>query len=233
MILARSKRIGEAEDKLRQADTGVRRAHGTIRAPLTSLHSLAGALLLFEKGEYDQASEKMGNLLPAFEDSPLLFGDFVHFVYVVSVAQQIKPVVEGVVRIAQGAGQVPEAQASNTIQRIELLESTAKRGLTLVETEQCKRNQHLLGEYKTLLTVLYTMKALCIDTTGDHQNAMSVLRDNLPTIQESLKQGSTQSDVYKLFSLYANTLRQTGRYDEAQEIDSFVKAIPVGNVSKN
>jgi tetratricopeptide (TPR) repeat protein len=233
MILARSKRIGEAEDKLRQADAGVRRAHGTIRAPLTSLHSLAGALLLFEKGEYEQASEKMGNLLPAFGDSPLLFSDFIHFVYVVSVAQQIKPVVEGVVRIAQGAGQVPEAQVSSTIQRIELLESTAKRGLTLVETEQCKRNQHLLGEYKTLLTVLYTIKALCIDTTGAHQNAMAVLRDNSSTLQEGLKQGGPQSDVFKLFSLYATLLRQTGRYDDAQEIESFVKEIPVANASKN
>ncbi len=233
MNLARSKRIGEAEDKLRQADTGVRRAHGTIRAPLASLYALAGALLLFEKGEYDQASEKMGNLLPTFEDSPLLFGDFVHFIYLVSVAQQIKPVVEGVVKIAQGAGQVPEAQVNSTIQRIEILESTAKRGMTVVETEQCKRNQNLLGEYKTLLAVLYTMKALCIDTTGDHQNAMMVLRDNFSTIQESLKQGGPKSDVYSLFSLYANLLRQTGRYGEAQEIESFVKEIPVGNASKN
>ena len=52
-------------------------------------------------------------------------------------------------------------------------------------------------------------------------------------IQESLAQGGPQSDAYKLFSLYANFLRQKGRYDEAQEIDSFVKEIPAGNVSKN
>jgi hypothetical protein len=134
---------------------------------------------------------------------------------------------------ARAAGQSPDAQADNTIQRIEILESTAKRGLTLVEREQCKRNQHLLGEYKTLLTVLYATKALCFDVAGNHENAMAVLRDNLPTIQESLKQGGPKSDVYNLFSQYANMLRITGRPVEAQEIESFVKDIPAGNVSKN
>jgi hypothetical protein len=237
MNLARLKKVGEAEDKLRQADAGVQKATGTIRAPLESLSALARALLLLEKGESEQASERMRNLLPAFDDSPLLFGDAVHFVYFVSVVQQTKPVVDGLVKmftlVAQGAGQVPEDQANNTIQRIEILESTAKRGLTLVETEQCKRNQHLLGEYKNLLSVLYATKALCIDTTGRHQDAMTVLRDNLSTIQESLKRGGPKSDVSNLFSLYANMLRYTGRQSEAQEVDSFIKEIAGDNVSKN
>ncbi|HEV2664688.1 MAG TPA: tetratricopeptide repeat protein, partial [Blastocatellia bacterium] len=233
--LARLKRAGEAEDKLRQAEAGVRRSSGTIKAPLTSLSALGGALLLLEKGDYEQAYQKMGNLTPAFEDSPLLFGDAVHFVYFVSVAQQTKPVLEGLVKVfqARAAGQAPDAQADTTIQRIELLESTAKRGLTLVEREQCKRNQHLLGDYKNLLTVLYATKALCFDAAGNHENAMAVLRDNLPNIQESLKQGGPKSDVYNLFSQYANMLRITGRPGEAQEIESFYKDIPAGNVSKN
>lgn len=237
MNLARSKKIGEAEAKLRQADAGVRKASGTIRAPLASLASLAGSILLLEKGEYDQASEKMGNFLSAFEDPPLLFGDTVHFGYFVSVAQQTKPVVEGVVKmftmVAQGAGQIPEAEANNTIQRIEILESTAKRGLTLVEREQCKRNQHLLVEYKNLLAGLYAMRALCIDSAGRHQDAMTVLGENLSAIHESLKQGGQKSDLYGLFSLYINMLRYTGRDNEAQEIETFVKEIPVGNASKN
>ena len=206
-----------------------------MKAPLTSLSALAGALLLYEKGDYDQASQKMGSLVSAFDDSPLLFDDAVHFVYIVSVAQQTKPVVEGLTKIfqARAAGQSPDAQADNTIQRIEILESTAKRGLTLVEREQCKRNQHLLGDYKNLLTVLVATKALCFDAAGNHENAMAVLRDNLPTIQESLKQGGQKSDVYNLFSQYANLLRLTGRTVEAQEIESLVKDIPVGNVPKN
>jgi serine/threonine protein kinase/tetratricopeptide (TPR) repeat protein len=235
MNLAKLKKVGEAEDKLRQADAGVRRASGTIRAPLTSLSALAGALLLFEKGEYERASEKMRNFMSAFDDSPLLFGDAVHIIYFVSVAQQTKPVVDGLAKMLQdrAAGQTPDAQADNTIQRIEILESTAKRGLTLVEREQCKRNQHLLGEYKNLLAVLYATKALCIDTKGSHQDAMAVLRDNLPIIQESLKQGGPKSDVYSLFSLYINMLGSTGRHSEAQEIESFVKEIPAGAVSKN
>jgi serine/threonine protein kinase/tetratricopeptide (TPR) repeat protein len=233
--LARLKRAAEAEDKLRQADAGVRRSSGTMKAPLTSLSALAGALLLLEKGDYDQASQKLGNLGSAFDDSPLLFEDAVHYVYFVSVAQQTKPVLEGLVKVfqARGAGQAPDAQADNTIQRIEILESTAKRGLTLVEREQCKRNQHLLGEYKNLLTVLYATKAICHDAAGNHEKAMAVLRDNLPTIQESLKQGGPKSDLYNLFSQYANLLRLTGRPDEAQEIESFVKDVPAGSVSKN
>jgi serine/threonine protein kinase/tetratricopeptide (TPR) repeat protein len=235
MNLGRLKRSDEAEAKLRQADAGVRRASGTIRAPLASLSALAGALLLLEKGDYEQASQKMGNLVSTLDDSPLLFGDVVHIVYLVSVAQQTKPIVEGVAKVFQAriAGQVPEAQTDNTVQRIELLESTAKRGLTLVEREQCKRNQNLLGEYKTLLAGLYTIKALCIDSAGRHQDAMTVLRDNLPTIQESLKQGGSKSDLYSIFTFYANMLKQTGKNDDAQEIESFVKDVPVGNVSKN
>jgi tetratricopeptide (TPR) repeat protein len=233
--LARLKRAAEAEGKLRQADAGVRRSSGTMKAPLTSLSALAGALLLLEKGDYDQASQKIGSLVSAFDDSPLLFDDAVHFVYIVSVAQQTKPVVEGVTKVfqARAAGQSPDAQADNTIQRIEILESTAKRGLTLVEREQCKRNQHLLGDYKNLLTVLYATKALCFDAAGNHENAMAVLRDNLPTIQESLKQGGPKSDVYNLFSQYANLLKLTGRTGEAQEIESLTKDIPGGNAPKN
>jgi hypothetical protein len=236
MNLARLKKIGEAEAKLRQADAGVRRASGTIRAPLASLSAFGGALLLLEKGEYEQASEKMGNVVSAFEDSPLLFGDAVHFVYFVSVAQQTAPIIDGLRKmfalVAQGAGQVPEAQADSTIQRIEILESTAKRGMTLVEREQCKRNQHLLGDYKNLLAILYATKALCIDATGNHQAAMTVLRENLPTVQESLKRGGAKSDVYGLFSLYINILSHTGRHSEAQDVESFIKEIPVGNVAK-
>jgi tetratricopeptide (TPR) repeat protein len=233
--LARLKRTAEAEDKLRQADAGVRRSSGTIKAPLTSLSTLAGGLLLIEKGDYEQASQKMGSLATAFDDAPLLFGDAVHFVYFVSVVQQIKPFLDGLAKTVQAraAGQSPDAQADNTIQRIELLESTAKRGLTLVEREQCKRNQNLLGDYKNLLTVLYATKALCFDVAGNHENAMAVLRDNLPTIQESLKQGGPKSDVYNLFSQYANMLRITGKSAEAQEIESLVKDVPAGNVSKN
>jgi hypothetical protein len=233
--LSRLKRAAEAEDKLRQADAGVRRSSGTIKAPLTSLSTLAGGLLLIEKGDYDQASQKMGSLSTAFDDAPLLFGDAVHFVYLVSVVQQIKPFLDGVAKTVQArvAGQSPDAQADNTIQRIEILESTAKRGLTLVEREQCKRNQHLLGDYKNLLTILYATKALCFDVAGNHENAMSVLRDNLPTIQESLKQGGAKSDVYYLFTQYANMLRITGKSAEAQEIESLIKDVPAGNVSKN
>src|SRR5262245_40477107 len=233
--LSRLKRAAEAEDKLRQADAGVRRSSGTIKAPLTSLSTLAGGLLLIEKGDYDQASQKMGSLATAFDDAPLLFGDAVHFVYLVSVVQQIKPFLDGLVKTAQAraAGQSPDAQADNTIQRIEILESTARRGLTLVEREQCKRNQNLLGDYKNLLTVLYATKALCFDVAGNHENAMAVLRDNLPTIQETLKQGGPKSDVYNLFSQYANMLRITGKSAEAQEIESLIKDVPAGNVSKN
>jgi serine/threonine protein kinase/tetratricopeptide (TPR) repeat protein len=233
--LSRLKRPVEAEDKLRQADAGVRRSSGTIKAPLTSFSTLAAGLLLIEKGDYEQASQKMGNLATAFDDAPLLFGDAVHFVYLVSVVQQIKPFLDGLAKTVQAriAGQSPDAQADNTIQRIEILESTAKRGLTLVEREQCKRNQNLLGDYKNLLTVLYATKALCFDVAGNHENAMAVLRDNLPTIQETLKQGGPKSDVYNLFTQYANMLRITGKSAEAQEIESLIKDVPAGNVSKN
>jgi hypothetical protein len=199
------------------------------------LSTLAGGLLLIEKGDYGQASQKMGSLASAFDDAPLLFGDAVHFVYFVAVVQQIKPFLDGLTKTVQAraAGQSPDAQVDNTIQRIELLESTAKRGLTLVEREQCKRNQNLLGDYKNLLTVLYVTKALCFDVAGNHENAMAVLRDNLPTIQESLKQGGPKSDAYNLFSQYANMLRLMGRPDEAQEIESIVKDVPAGSGSKN
>jgi serine/threonine protein kinase/tetratricopeptide (TPR) repeat protein len=233
--LSRLKRAVEAEDKLRQADAGVRRSSGTIKAPLTSFSTLAAGLLLIEKGDYEQASQKMGNLATAFDDAPLLFGDAVHFVYLVSVVQQIKPFLDGLAKTVQArvAGQSPDAQADNTIQRIEILESTAKRGLTLVEREQCKRNQNLLGDYKNLLTILYATKALCFDVADNHENAMAVLRDNLPTIQESLKQGGPKSDVYNLFTQYANMLRITGKSAEAQEIESLIKDVPAGNVTKN
>jgi tetratricopeptide (TPR) repeat protein len=234
--LARMKKIVEAEAKLREADAGVRKASPTIRPALTSLSSFAGALLSLEKGEYEQASEKMKNLVSAFDESPLLLGDMVHFIYIISVAEQAKPVVEGVVKViiqARSSGEVPAPQVDSTVQRIEILESTAKRGVTLVEREQCKRNQNLLGEYKTLLAVLYTIKAVCIDSAGRHQDAMTILHDNLPTIQESLVRGGPKSDLYTFFSQYSNMLRQIGRNDDAQEIESFVKAIPVGNVSKN
>jgi tetratricopeptide (TPR) repeat protein len=235
MNLARLKKADEAENKLRQADAGVRRASGAIRAPLASFSAFAGALLLIEKGDYEQASEKMKSLVSAFDDSPLLFGDTVHIVYFLAVAQQTKPILDGLAKLFQArvAGQALDAQADNTIQRIEILESTAKRGLTQVEREQCKRNQHLLGEYKNLLTVLYATKAICLDTAGKHDLAMTVLHDNLPTIQESLKQGGPKSDAYNLFSQYANLLRLTGRPAEAQEIESLVKDIPVGSVPKN
>ena len=233
--LSRLKRPVEAEEKLRQADVGVRRSSGTIKAPLTSFSTLAAGLLLIEKGDYEQASQKMGNLATAFDDAPLLFGDAVHFVYLVSVVQQIKPFLDGLAKTVQAriAGQSPDAQADNTIQRIEILESTAKRGLTLVEREQCKRNQNLLGDYKNLLTVLYVTKALCFDVAGNHENAMAVLRDNLPTIQETLKQGGPKSDVYNLFTQYASMLRITGKSAEAQDIESLIKDVPAGNVSKN
>ncbi len=226
MNLARLKKAGEAEVKLRQAAAGLRRATGTIRAPLTSLYSLAEGMLLLEKGDYDQASEKMKNLASAFEDAPLLFGDAVHFVYFVSVAQQIKPVIDElrktVTLVAQG-GEAPQYQADAAIQRIEILESTAKRGLTLVELEQCKRNQHLSGEYKNLLAVLFATKAICNDAAGRHQDAMAVLRDNLPTIQESLRQGGSNSDLHNLFSLYASMLKYAGRQGEAQEVEALAK----------
>jgi serine/threonine protein kinase/tetratricopeptide (TPR) repeat protein len=235
MNLAKLKKAAEAENKLRQADAGVRRASGAMRAPMASLSAFAGAFLLFEKGEYAQGYEKMGSLVSAFDDPPLLFGDTVHLVYFASVTQQAKPVIDELAKLfqARGAGQAPEAQVDSTIQRIELLESTAKRGLTVVEREQCKRNQHLLGDYKNMLAVLYATKAICLDTAGKHENAMAVLRDNLPTIQESIKQGGAKSDAQNLFSQYANLLRLTGRAGEAQEIESLVKDIPVGSVPKN
>jgi len=235
MNLAKLKKAAEAENKLRQADAGVRRASGAMRAPMASLSAFAGAFLLFEKGEYAQGYEKMGSLVSAFDDPPLLFGDTVHLVYFASVTQQAKPVIDELAKLfqARGAGQAPEAQVDSTIQRIELLESTAKRGLTVVEREQCKRNQHLLGDYKNMLAVLYATKAICLDTAGKHENAMAVLRDNLPTIQESIKQGGAKSDAQTLFSQYANLLRLTGRVGDAQEIESLVKDIPVGSVPKN
>jgi serine/threonine protein kinase/tetratricopeptide (TPR) repeat protein len=233
--LGRLKKIGEAEDKLLQADVGVRRASGTIKTSLTSLSSFARSLVLFEKGDYEQASEKMRTLVSAFDESPLLFGEVVHFVYLVSVAEQSKPVIEGLKGLiqARASGQVPEDQVNSTVQRIELLESTAKRGLTLVEGEQCKRNQNLLGEYKTMLSILYLVKAVCMDTASRHQDAMKVLRENLPTIQDSLQRGGAKSDLYAFVSMYSNMLRQTGQENDAQEIESLVKDIPVSSVSKN
>ena len=231
--LAKLKRTGEAEDKLRQADAGVQKASGTIRPPLQALSSLARAFLLFEKGEYDQASEKVESLMTALNDSPLLFGDVVHFVYSVSLAQQIKPVGDGLARMisqaSRDAGRFPAAQADSLIQRIEVLESTAKRGLTLVEGEQCKRNQNLSEEYKVLFGVLYTMKAMLIDAKGNHQEAMTVLRGNLDAIQESLKHESTKSDMAGFFTVYGNLLRFMGRYGEASEIESLIKVVPAGN----
>ncbi len=235
MNLARLKRIGEAEEKLRLADAGVQKASGTIRQPLQSLSSLARAFLLFEKGEYDQASEKVGSLMTSLNDSPLLFGDVVHFVYSVSLAQQIKPIGDGLARmitqVSRDAGRLPAAQADNLIQRIEVLESTAKRGLILVEGEQCKRNQSLLGDYKVLFGVLYTMKALLIDAKGNHQEAVAVLRENLAAIQESLKHESTKSDMAGFFTVYGNLLRFLGRHGEASEVESLVKIIPAGNAA--
>jgi hypothetical protein len=62
---------------------------------------------------------------------------------------------------------------------------------------------------------------------------MTVLRDNLPTIQESLNQGGPKSELRNLFSVYANLLKYKGRQSEAEEIEAFVKEIPAGNVSKN
>jgi len=237
VYLSKLKKIGEAEDKLRQADAGVQKASGTIRSPLQAMSLLARALILFEKGEYDQSSEKVGSLMPSLEDSPLLFGDVVHFVYSVSLAQQIKPIGEGlakmITQVPQNGGRFPAAQTDNLIQRIEVLESTAKRGLILVENEQCKRNQNLLGEYKVLLGVLYTMKALFIDAKGNHQEAMTVLRDNLASIQESLKHESTKADTRAFFTVYSNILRYSGRADEASEIETFVKTITAVESSRN
>jgi serine/threonine-protein kinase len=233
--LGRLKKIPEAEDKLLQADIGVRRASGAIKTSLGSLSSFARSLVLFEKGDYEQASEKMRTLVSAFDESPLLFGEVVHFVYLVSVAEQSKPVIEGLKGLiqARAAGQVPEAQVDSTVQRIELLESTAKRGLTLVEGEQCKRNQNLLGEYKTMLSILYMVKAVCMDTASRHQDAMKILRDNLPTIQDSLARGGPKSDLYAFVSMYGSMLRQTGQDNDAQEIESLIKDIPANSVSKN
>jgi len=235
MNLAKLKKAAEAENKLSQAAAGVRKAPVTMRAPLESLSAFAGAFLLFEKGDYENGYEKMRSLTLAFDDSPLFLGETVHLVYFASVAQQVKPVMDGLAKLfqARGAGQAPETQVDSTIQRIELLESTAKRGLTAVETEQCKRNQHLSGEYKNMLAVLYATKALCLDNAGKHQDAMTVLNENLPTIQENLKRGGSKSEVYALFSTYGNLLKLTGRQSEAQEIESFIKDIPVGNAPKN
>ena len=233
MNLARLKRLGEAEDKMRQAETGVQRASGTIRSPLQTLSSLARALLLFEKGEYDQASEKVGSLMAGLEDSPLLFGDLVHFVYSVTLAQQIKPISDGlagmVTQVAQNGGRFPADQTDSLIQRIEVLESTAKRGLIIAEGGQCKRNQNLSGDYKVLLGVLYAMKALFIDAKGNHRDAMAVLHDNLPAIQESLKHESTKSDMAGLFTVYGSLLRYSGRFGEAGEVESLVKIVPAAN----
>jgi serine/threonine protein kinase/tetratricopeptide (TPR) repeat protein len=234
MLLAKSNKIVEAENKLTLADAGVQRASGTIKPSLTALSSFARALVSLGKGD-GQASEKMKSLVSAFDESPILFGEIVHSVYQISAAEQVKPVVEelkGLIQ-ARSSGQIPAAQADSTIQKIELVEATAKRGLTLLETEQCKRNQNLSGDYKTLLAVLYTVKALCLDTADRHQDAMKVLRDNLPTIQESLARGGPKSDLYTFFSLYGNMLRLTGHENDAQEVESLAKDIPAGNVSRN
>jgi serine/threonine protein kinase/tetratricopeptide (TPR) repeat protein len=235
IYLGRSKRINEAEDKLRQADVGVQRASGTIKGSLTALSSFARALVSLQKGEVEQASEKMRNLASAFDESPILFKDVVHFVYIISVAEQTKPMVEDLKGLVQArvSGQVQEAQVDSAVQRIELLEATAKRGLTLLETEQCKRNQSLSGDYKNLLAVLYTIKAFCFDTASRHQDAMKILRDNLPTIHDSLSRGGPKSDLYAFFSLYSNMLKLTGQENDAQEVEALVKDIPAGNVSRN
>jgi tetratricopeptide (TPR) repeat protein len=236
IYMARLKKISEAEDKLRQADIGVQRASGTIKGSLTALSAFARALVSLQKGEVEQASEKMRNLASAFDESPILFNDVVHFVYVISVAEQTKPMIEdlkGLVQARISSGQVQEAQVDSTVQRIELLEATAKRGLTLIETEQCKRNQSLLGDYNTLLAVLYTVKAFCFDIATRHQDAMKILRDNLPTIQDSLVRGGPKSDLYAFFSLYGNMLKLTGQENDALEVESLIKDIPAANVSRN
>jgi hypothetical protein len=98
-----------------------------------------------------------------------------------------------------------------------------------VEAEQCKRNQNLLGDYKALFGVLYTMKALLIDAKGNHQEAMTVLRENLSAIQESLKHESTKSDMAGFFTVYGSLLRFMGRHGEASEIESLIKVVPAGN----
>ncbi|MBO0861540.1 MAG: tetratricopeptide repeat protein, partial [Chloracidobacterium sp.] len=236
--LGRSKRISEAEAKLQEANAGVKKASGSLRATLASLVSYAEALLSLEKGENELAAEKMKDLATTFDESPLVFGNLVHFVYIVSVAEQTKPVIDGMIKVIKEriAGEVTDAQVAqvdSTVQRIEILESTAKRGVTLVEREQCKRNQYLLGEYKTQLAVLYSVKAVYLDSAGRHKDAMAILHDNLPTIQESFTRGGPKSSLYTFFSQYSEMLRQTGRIDDAQEIESFVKEIPTGNVSRN
>src|SRR5262249_3881707 len=119
------------------------------------------------------------------------------------------------------------------VQRIELLESTAKRGVALIERGQCKRNQYLLGQYKNQLAIVYGTKAICVDIGGRHQDAMKILRDNLPTIQESLKSGGSKSGLYSIFTAYATVLRATGRPDDAQEVESLVKDTPAENASKD
>jgi hypothetical protein len=233
--MARLKKISEAEDKLRQADIGVQKASGTLKGSLTALSSFARALVSLQKGEVAEASEKMRDVTSAFDEAPILFNDVVHFVYVISVAEQTKPMVEDLKVLVQAriSGQVQEAQVDSTVQRIELLEATAKRGLTLIETEQCKRNQSLRGDYNTLLAVLYTVKAFCFDIASRHPDAMKILRDNLPTIQDSLVRGGPKSDLYAFFSLYGNMLKLTGQENDAQEVESLVKDIPAGNISRN
>jgi serine/threonine protein kinase/tetratricopeptide (TPR) repeat protein len=235
IYLGRLKRINEAETKLRQADAGVQRASGTVKGSLTALSSFARALVSLQKGDAEQASETMRNLVSAFDESPILFNDVIHFVYIVSVAEQTKPMVEDLKGLIQAriSEQVPEAKVDSTVQRIELLEATAKRGLTLLETEQCKRNQDLLGNYKTLLASLYALKAFCFDTASRHQDAMAVLRDNMPVIQDSLSRGGSKSDLHGFFSLYSNMLRLTGQENDAQEIESLVKDLPAGNAPSN
>ncbi|HEY8459767.1 MAG TPA: tetratricopeptide repeat protein, partial [Blastocatellia bacterium] len=231
IYMARLKRINEAEARLRQADIGVQRASGTVKSSLTALSSFARALVALQKGEVEQASEKMRNLASAFDESPILFNDIVHFVYIVSVAEQTKPMLEDLKGLVQArvSQQATEARVDSTVQRIELLESTAKRGLTLLETEQCKRNQALLGDYKTLLASLCVTKAFCFDAASRHQEAMTVLRNNLPLIQDSLARGGIKSDLYAFFSLYSNMLRLVGQENDAQEIEALVKDIPAGN----
>jgi serine/threonine protein kinase/tetratricopeptide (TPR) repeat protein len=235
MYLAKSKRISEAEYKLRQADVGVQKASGTIKGSLTSFSSFAKALVTFQKGEVEQASEAMRKLVSAFDESPILFNDAVHFVYQISVVEQTQPMVEDLKKLveARASGGLQDAQVNTVVQRIELLEATAKRGLTLVESEQCKRNQNFLGEYKTLLALLSTIKAFCYDTASRHQDAMKVLNENLPTIQDSLARAGAKSDLYGIFSLYSNMLRRTGQENEAQEIESLVKDLPAGNAPSN
>lgn len=235
LYLGGVKKFDEANANLHYAQDGVRNATGSIRAPLVSMLTLTEATLRLSQGQYEQASQDMKNILISNDDSPLVSIDVINIGYFLSVIQQMKPINDGMasmIREQQTGGQINEVQNETTVQKIEIAEATAKRGLNLVETDQCKRHQDFVRSYKHILAVLYSVKAVLLDNAGKYNDAFAVLRDNRPIIQESLKQGA-KSSTYNLLTQHITRMEQTGRYDDAQKLRTFVNEATAQSTPKN